>query len=59
VVLEQLGIWRALDTGEVIGESVLASAFRVNHHQVAWFARYHSLQEALSAAGLAITNKVR
>src|SRR5258708_22533596 len=30
VVVEQHGVWRSLDTGEITGEKILASAFRVD-----------------------------
>ena len=51
--LEQSGVWRDLATGEVTGERTLASTFRVNdQRQVAAFARYDSLAEALASAGL-------
>ena len=52
VVLEQQGIWRALDTGEVTGEKTLASVFQVDKQRVVKFARYDSLAAALEAAGL-------
>jgi ketosteroid isomerase-like protein len=52
VVLEQSGVWRAQDTGEVTGERALASAFRVGKWRVAWFARFDDLDAALAAAGL-------
>jgi len=53
VALEQSGVWRDLATGAITGERTLASTFRVNdHQQVAAFARYDSLAEALAAANL-------
>ena len=51
VVVEQQGIWRALDTGEVTGEKTLASVFQVDNGRVVKFARYDSLSAALEAAG--------
>lgn len=60
VVLEQQGVWRAVDTGEVTGDKTLASAFQVNEqHQVARFARFDSLKEALDAAGLDLSDERR
>lgn len=60
VVLEQRGVWRALDTGEVTGDQSLASVFHVNQHgQVDKFARYGHLGEALEAAGLDEQDEVR
>lgn len=52
VVLEQRGVWRAQETGEVTGERALASAFRVEGERVAWFARFDDLDAALAAVGL-------
>lgn len=53
VALEQSGVWRDLATGDVTGERTLASTFRVDdQQQVAAFARYDSLAEALAAADL-------
>lgn len=60
VVLEQRGTWRSVDTGEVTGERTLASAFHVHdQHQVARFARFDSLKEALDAAGLDLSDESR
>ena len=52
VVLAQHGVWRSLETGEIVGERDLASRFRVADRLVSQFARYDSLDEALAAAGL-------
>ncbi len=52
MVVEQHGIWRSLDTGEVTGEKTLASAFQVDDRHVVKFARYDSLNTALEAVGL-------
>jgi hypothetical protein len=53
VVLEQKGLWRAVDTGDVTGDKRLASAFRVNdQHQIARFVRYDELGQAFEATGL-------
>ncbi|MDQ2805890.1 MAG: nuclear transport factor 2 family protein [Chloroflexota bacterium] len=52
VVLAQHGIWRAAETGVVIGEADLASQYRVVAGQVVQFARHDHLDKALAAAGL-------
>lgn len=52
VVAEQRGVWRAPDSGEVVGEQTVASVFVVDGQRVVKFARYDTLQEALAAAGL-------
>jgi antitoxin (DNA-binding transcriptional repressor) of toxin-antitoxin stability system len=52
VVVAQRGIWRSVETGEVIGEADVASLFRVEGGRVAQYARYDSLAEALKQAGL-------
>lgn len=53
VVLAQHGVWRSVETGEFRGEADLASRFRVKGGgRVVQFARYDSLDEALSHAGL-------
>lgn len=57
VVLEQQGVWRSLDTGEVTGEKALASVFHVERQRVVKFARYDSLPAALEAAGFAETKE--
>jgi hypothetical protein len=53
VVLAQRGVWRAPETGEVTGDKTLATVFQLNdRHQVARFARFDDLAEALASAGL-------
>ena len=52
VVVEQLGVWRSLETGEVTGEKIFASVFQVDDRHVVKFARYDSLNTALEAVGL-------
>ena len=60
VALEQLGVWRDSSTGAVTGERTLASTFRVNDQgQVAAFARYDSVAEALAAAGLDTSDEIQ
>ena len=60
VVLEQRAVWHDLATGAVTGETMLASAFRVDDHgQVARVARYDHLSVALDAAGLTLADEVR
>lgn len=57
VVVAQRGEWRAVETGEVIGEADVASLFRVEGGRVAHYARYDSLAEALERAGLDYTDE--
>lgn len=52
IVLEQHGIWRSLETGEVTGDKTLASTFHVQAGRVVRFARYDQLATALAAVGL-------
>lgn len=52
VVLEQHGVWRAVDTGEQRGEAEVASVFGTANGLVIYFARYDHLDDALAAAGL-------
>lgn len=52
VVVAQHGVWRSVDTGDVVGEADIASRFRVNDGRVVQFARYDHLNEALAEAGL-------
>lgn len=52
VVVEQHGVWRSPETGEVVGEADVASRFRVDGAQVAAYERFDNLGAALSAAGL-------
>ncbi len=52
VVAEQRGVWRAQETGEIIGEADVATWFRVADGRVSFLARYDQLADALAAAGL-------
>jgi hypothetical protein len=52
VVVEQRGVWRSIETREVMGEQVIASRFHVEGQRVTRYARYDSLEEALDEAGL-------
>ena len=52
IVVEQHGVWRSVETGEVTGEKTLASAFQVDDRHVVKFARYDDLNTALEATGL-------
>ncbi|HWE61922.1 MAG TPA: nuclear transport factor 2 family protein [Chloroflexota bacterium] len=58
VVVEQHGTWRALDTGEITGETTLASVFHVVDGRVVRFARYDDLTMALGACGLSQLDEV-
>src|SRR3954470_21605756 len=43
VVVEQQAVWRSVETGEKLSESVIASQFRVQNNSVDQFARYDNL----------------
>lgn len=59
IVLEQQGIWASPSSGATTGARALATQFEVNdHHQVAYFARFDRLSDALHAAGLDLTDLV-
>jgi hypothetical protein len=58
VVVAQHGQWRSVETGESLGEAVLASSFRVADGQVTFFARYERLDDALQASRLTVADEV-
>lgn len=58
VVVEQHGVWRSLETGEVTGEKTLASVFHIDDRHIIRFAPFDSLNAALGAAGLAQSDAV-
>ncbi len=58
VVMEQHGVWRSPDTGEVVGEAEVASVFRVREERIASYARHDDLQTALDRAGLGASDEV-
>ncbi|HEX9950660.1 MAG TPA: nuclear transport factor 2 family protein [Rubricoccaceae bacterium] len=53
VVLEQRGVWRSPETGEVVGEADVASRFVAESGRITVYERYDALADALAAAGLA------
>ena len=59
VVVEQHGVWRSVETGDVTGERDIASRFRVDGERIVQFARYDSLSEALAEAGLTFADEKR
>jgi hypothetical protein len=59
VVMEQEGVWSALESGEERGAAIVASAFRVAAGRVVWYARYDSLTAALNEVGLTVADEVR
>jgi hypothetical protein len=59
VVVAQHGVWRSVETGEVVGEADVASEFRVDGQRVTYYARYDSLDEALATAGLEQADELR
>src|SRR5262245_997116 len=52
VVLAQRGVWRAPESGEIVGEADVASAFRVAGERVVRYSRHDELTVALKVAGL-------
>src|ERR687885_1510499 len=57
IVVEQHGVWRSVETGDVTGERDIASRFRVDGERIVQFARYDSLSEALNEAGLTFADE--
>lgn len=58
VVFAQVGVWRALDAGELPEAAEVASSFLVRDGRVARLARYDTLAEALTRAGLSEADEV-
>ena len=58
VVMEQRGDWRSPETGESLGEAIVATIFRVADRRVTQLARYESLDVALANAGLSYADEV-
>lgn len=58
VVLEQRGIWRSPETGEITGDKLVASAFTVSGERVITFARLDILDDALRTAGLQASDEI-
>ena len=52
VVLEQRGVWRSLETGEMTSEKALATFFEVHGGHVVKFARFDGIEEAFATTGL-------
>jgi hypothetical protein len=59
VVIEQQAVWRSVETGEKLSESLIASQFRVQDNHVDQFARYDNLETALKQAGLSLADEVK
>ncbi len=57
VVVAQHGLWRSIETGDVIGEQDVASRFVVEEDRVSRFARHDHLDEALAVAGLTVEDE--
>jgi hypothetical protein len=57
VVVEQRGTWRSVETGDVIGETTVASLFKVQDSRVVAYERFDDLGTALAAAGLDESNE--
>ncbi len=58
VVVAQHGVWRSVETADVIGEQDVASRFVVEEDPVSRFARHDALDEALAAAGLTVEDEI-
>ena len=58
VVMEQQGVWSAVESGEERGAALVASAFRVAAGRVVWYARYDTLDAALAAVALTAADEV-
>ena len=58
VVVKGHGVWRSVETGELIGEADVVLRFEVRGKQVTTFERFDNLDVALEAAGLREDNKV-
>ena len=59
VVMAQRGVWHAAESGEVVGEALVASRFHVAEGKVAQYARYDSLEVALAEVGWGVGDGVR
>jgi len=57
VVVAHHGVWRSVETGDVIGEQDVASRFVVEEDRVSQFARHDHLDEALAEAGLTVEDE--
>ena len=57
VVVEQHGVWRSPETGEVVGAADVASRFSVAGARVVAYQRFDNLGAALSAAGLSASDE--
>ncbi len=58
VVMEQQGVWSAIENGERRGAATVASAFRVAEGRVIWYARHDTLAAALGAVALTAADEV-
>ena len=59
VVMEEQGVWSAIESGERRGAAIVASAFWVAEGRVIRYARYDTLSAALDAAGVSLADEVR
>ena len=58
VVVEERGQWLAQDSGDVIGDQVVASVYEVSNGRIGRIMRYDTLASALAAAGLSEDDRV-
>ncbi len=57
-VVEERGQWLAQDSGDVIGDQVVASVFEVTDGRIGRIMRYDSVANALAAAGLSEDDRI-
>jgi hypothetical protein len=57
VVVTQHGIWRSIETGAIVGEATVATAFQVSAQRITRIARHDSLEQALAEAQLELADE--
>lgn len=57
VVVMHHGVWQSTESGEIIGEADVATAFRVHAQRVSRVARYDLLDDALQDADLTLVDE--
>ena len=57
VVVEHYGTWRSVETGEVMGQSEVASRFVIKNGRVSVYERFDSLNKALDSANLSMKDE--
>src|SRR5689334_18680914 len=59
VVVAQHGVWQSVATGGVPSDTEVASIFRVNGGRVVQYARFDTVHEALTKAGLTEADEIQ